>query len=171
MKNPLLHLLRLPLFALLALPLAGQKLSPTDLDRLVGPYLATQQALAGDDLAATRLGGMKLFGELTDLAGDGADARLDTLRQAAKTIGEAKDLATARDAFKPFSDTFTALIREIGTSGEVPLFVAHCPMAFGYSGGDWIQGDSDVLNPYFGASMLRCGGIREQLAGDAKGAR
>jgi Cu(I)/Ag(I) efflux system membrane fusion protein len=37
-------------------------------------------------------------------------------------------------------------------------------MAFGNSGADWLQADKSVANPYFGASMLRCGSVKSELA-------
>lgn len=42
-------------------------------------------------------------------------------------------------------------------------------MAFGGAGGTWIQQNKKVLNPYYGAMMLHCGGIREQIAVGADG--
>ena len=36
-------------------------------------------------------------------------------------------------------------------------------MAFDGEGDSWLQLDKDILNPYFGASMLRCGTIRSEL--------
>jgi len=67
-------------------------------------------------------------------------------------------------AFLELSQQFATLVEHVGTSGETPLFVAHCPMAFENKGASWIQGDKEVANPYYGAMMLRCGGIQEQLA-------
>jgi Cu(I)/Ag(I) efflux system membrane fusion protein len=32
----------------------------------------------------------------------------------------------------------------------------YCPMVPG-GGGDWLQPDDQLLNPYFGSQMLRCG--------------
>ena len=45
-------------------------------------------------------------------------------------------------------------------------------MAFDNKGAGWLQSDKDVLNPYFGASMLRCGSVTETLfeGADLKGA-
>jgi Cu(I)/Ag(I) efflux system membrane fusion protein len=43
-------------------------------------------------------------------------------------------------------------------------------MAFDNQGADWLQRGEQINNPYFGASMLRCGEIRESfdpLGGDA----
>ena len=40
--------------------------------------------------------------------------------------------------------------------------VAYCPMAFNYEGGRWLQQSGDISNPYYGASMLRCGAFEQE---------
>ena len=42
-------------------------------------------------------------------------------------------------------------------------WVVHCPMAFDGEGADWLSATPEVLNPYFGAQMLRCGTVRRAL--------
>ncbi|MFX3626045.1 MAG: efflux RND transporter periplasmic adaptor subunit [bacterium] len=44
-------------------------------------------------------------------------------------------------AFKPFQER---------------VFIQHCPMANNNSGADWISKSEEILNSYFGASMLNC---------------
>lgn len=39
---------------------------------------------------------------------------------------------------------------------------AYCPMARGDQGATWLQPQSNVLNPYYGAMMLRCGEVEQQ---------
>ena len=36
-------------------------------------------------------------------------------------------------------------------------------MAFDFKGADWLQRTKTIDNPYFGASMLRCGEITREL--------
>ena len=36
-------------------------------------------------------------------------------------------------------------------------------MAFQGEGADWLQGDRDVRNPYYGPSMLTCGEVTEEI--------
>lgn len=37
------------------------------------------------------------------------------------------------------------------------VYVQYCPMAFGDQGARWLSFDREILNPYFGDAMLRCG--------------
>lgn len=161
----LVVLLGLATSALQAMP-GG--LTPDFVDHLVGPYLKTQQGLAGDDLAAAQTGAQDLLAKLESAPEGPMGGHVKKLRESASAIVAATDIEAARTAFLPLSNALTMLVKHVGTSGEQELFVAHCPMAFGYSGGDWIQADEQVLNPYFGASMLHCGGIQEQIAGNPR---
>ena len=38
-------------------------------------------------------------------------------------------------------------------------------MAFDDKGAAWLQAGETIANPYFGASMLRCGVVRRSFAG------
>ena len=57
------------------------------------------------------------------------------------------------------------LVTVFGGGLDQTVFKAHCPMAFKDQGADWLQSGNDILNPYFGAKMLKCGEISGQLAG------
>ena len=37
-------------------------------------------------------------------------------------------------------------------------------MALEKQGGDWLQKDKETRNPYFGAAMLKCGDVKEEIA-------
>jgi len=139
-------------------------LTPKYVDTLVGPYLDIQTGLAGDDLSAAQDGANALLTALEQKP----TGHANELKAPTKKIAEASDIKTARAAFLPLSEKMTALVKMIGTTGDTPLFVAHCPMAFGGKGGDWIQSDQTVANPYYGSMMLRCGGINEQIAGEGQ---
>ena len=54
------------------------------------------------------------------------------------------------------------LVADYGVGGG-PVYELFCPMAFGNTGATWLQSDPKISNPYFGASMLRCGEVRRQL--------
>ena len=67
------------------------------------------------------------------------------------------DLAGARKAFKPISHAIVTLATQIRSDhSQQPFTHFHCPMVPG-GGGDWLQAGGELLNPYFGNQMLRCG--------------
>ena len=51
----------------------------------------------------------------------------------------------------------------IGTGMNEDLLIMHCPMAFDDAGASWLQLSPKLANPYFGASMLRCGTTEGRL--------
>ena len=61
------------------------------------------------------------------------------------------------------SEAVISLQERFGHRGSETWHLAHCPMAFDFEGADWLQRGDQVNNPYFGASMLRCGDIRESF--------
>ncbi len=76
--------------------------------------------------------------------------------QQAEALAKARDLATARDAFKSLSDSLIQYVKE----QKVPAgayYVAYCPMAKA----SWLQTDKTIMNPYMGKGMIHCGQIKE----------
>lgn len=131
---------------------------PAFTDSLVSPYLKVQTALAADDLPVAKAAAS----ELLAAAAKGPDFKAFTAP--AKAIAMAPDIAAARASFLTVSKEMISLVAHVGTTGGQDLYVAHCPMAFGNKGGDWLQADEKINNPYYGASMLRCGSIKSQAA-------
>lgn len=135
------------------------------LARVFDRYLEAQEALGADDLARflAAASGLHEVVEDVDLAGLEGEA-LQVWRRAAGSLrveGTPADLASARSAFERMSRAAIDLARGFGVSGEQTVHLAFCPMAFDDTGAEWLQRGETVLNPYFGASMLRCGEIRE----------
>lgn len=134
-------------------------------ESFVGPYLTIQSSLAGDDLAKAKSGAARLSQAIKS-AGGRAENMAD-LGTSARLIGDASDIESARRSFLNLSHQMMQLVKEAGTTGGKTLYIAHCPMAFDGEGGSWIQADKTIANPYYGAAMLRCGTVQEQLAGRA----
>lgn len=139
----------------------------TSLTPVYSAYLATQAALAGDDLAAFRTSAEDLRSALGLVEEAGlVGASLGTWRRAARKLREPSavvDLESARARFRSWSEAVIDLERAFGHSGSSTWHRIHCPMAFDDEGADWLQRGTDVRNPYFGASMFRCGEVRESL--------
>lgn len=134
--------------------------TPTFVDTLVPDYLALQTALAGDDLATAKT----VATQLAATAKHGPAFAAFTTPVAA--VAKAADLKSARASFLMVLMEMQDLVDHVGTTGEYNLYEAFCPMAFGGKGGTWLQGDRNVLNPYYGSMMLRCGSIKAQVAGE-----
>jgi hypothetical protein len=72
----------------------------------------------------------------------------------AEALAKAKDLSSARAAFKPLSDALIKYLADNKTKGA--YVEVYCPMARA----SWLQADKNVRNPYLGQSMPDCGEIK-----------
>jgi Cu(I)/Ag(I) efflux system membrane fusion protein len=131
-------------------------------------YLDAQEALAADDLggfnqAATDLDVAVGLVEETGLVGK----PLGAWRRAAarlRSSGAVTEIVEARTRFERMSDGIIDLQRRFGHHGGETWHLAFCPMAFDNTGAEWLQRGTVINNPYFGASMLRCGEVRAAFA-------
>jgi len=115
--------------------------------KLLGHYATMYEALVTDSTAGVAEAAAKLAAEARAQRGDAA--ALEPLAAAAEAMKGA-DLEALRAQFKGLSIAMDAFLRKAGTPG---WSLYYCPMADGY----WIQTAEGVRNPYYGASMLRCG--------------
>uniref|UniRef100_A0A7C2K0C9 DUF3347 domain-containing protein n=1 Tax=Schlesneria paludicola TaxID=360056 RepID=A0A7C2K0C9_9PLAN len=134
---------------------AGEQLAA-----LFAAYLQVQQALAADkppppDAAQALHHSAGLLQK--------SDVLLESARTFAKEIETHTehlhhlDLPGARRAFKPISHAVLRLAAQVRSEGaQSPFTHFYCPMVPG-GGGDWLQATDQLLNPYFGSQMLRCG--------------
>lgn len=122
--------------------------------QVYGHYLLIQSALAGDSLK----GVPEAAATIAKLAR--SESKLPAaIADHAEKVGKATDLAVARAAFKGLSDALIGY-RKADRALAEQFYVVHCPMAFDNQGASWLQATKTVSNPYFGASMLRCGVIK-----------
>jgi len=141
------------------------------LEKLYVAYFAVQASLAGDEKItkekATRLNKVALT------LNDSADLP-EAVRKEMKFIAEKSEhlhhmtIEKARlDAFRPISHAVVRLASLVRSEGATESFSQmFCPMVKG-GGGDWLQPNDDLQNPYFGSKMLTCGDVVRQF--QAKG--
>jgi Cu(I)/Ag(I) efflux system membrane fusion protein len=122
------------------------------------------EALASDDLPATQ----REITHMKELLATALDAPAPGPMAEAVVLLSASTAAAAREVtldgvrvhYERLQAPLLGLATRYGYAGlerEVAIF--HCPMAFGDTGADWFDWrDDGTRNPYFGASMLRCGG-------------
>ena len=111
----------------------------------LGHNISAQEALAADNFDKARAA-------LQSLAQHADPALVPLVEKAAN----AADITAVRAVFKPLSEEVI--------KAEIPegLVLAYCPMADDDKGAHWIQKDQpQLMNPYFGATMLHCGVFKE----------
>ncbi|WP_432221102.1 efflux RND transporter periplasmic adaptor subunit [Flavobacterium sp. TMP13] len=73
-----------------------------------------------------------------------------------------KDIKELRMPFEPISNVMIAMTKAFNPLTET-AYVQFCPMANSDKGANWLSKENKVVNPYFGASMLKCGEIKETI--------
>tara|TARA_B100000674_G_scaffold12014_1_gene8906 strand:- start:3579 stop:5291 length:1713 start_codon:yes stop_codon:yes gene_type:complete len=134
-------------------------------------YLVVQKGLSSDHLQMAMNGAQTLRSALLRSAHRGSSDVLrndwermaPALEQALDLFAAAPDIASARAAFVSLSETVLGSVERLGLEMESALGIYHCPMALKDRGARWIQRVGAVENPYFGASMLRCGSLQRAL--------
>ena len=123
--------------------------------QILDPYLKLQAALSADDLPAAQ----DQVEAMMELAGQ--TGPLPALLQGMRAAGALEGIR------RPFFDQLSAaMIKAVKADPilyEVDLWLMHCPMVYDDGGADWLQAAESLNNPYFGAAMLTCGEVKENL--------
>lgn len=72
------------------------------------------------------------------------------------------DIEAQRTSFSALSDNLYKSIKAYGLGGTTAYY-EFCPMAFNDQGAYWLSASKEILNPYFGDKMLKCGRVTEVL--------
>ena len=124
---------------------------------VVSTHVALAEAMAADDADASIKGWLGFAAAVQAVADDEAITE-ENKGLVASLVGAVQAVdGTALDAmrtgFAPVADATLALARAHLGDGELLVSIGFCPMA----PGRWLQDDALLANPYYGASMLRCG--------------
>lgn len=85
---------------------------------------------------------------------------LGGLQDASEKMGNAGNLEEARKHFSMLSQQILEMTETFGLNRDA-VYKDYCPMAFGDQGAFWLSETKDITNPYFGASMLTCGEVKQ----------
>ena len=84
------------------------------------------------------------------------------LHKTSKGINENVSLEHQRKEFQMISDKLIEMVRNFDEVSD-KLYLQFCPMADNNNGAFWISKEEQVLNPYFGDVMLKCGSVEEVI--------
>jgi membrane fusion protein, copper/silver efflux system len=134
-------------------------------------YIALQTGLADDELETALAAAAQMHqavaaldaGVLSREAADAWRVIAARLRRDHASVAHIDDIERLRQIFEGYSDAAIEMARRFGYAGDEHLVVAYCPMTFDDKGSHWLQVGNAITNPYFGASMYRCGDVREHI--------
>lgn len=130
---------------------------------LLEPALALAAALADDDAKAAAAAGADVAAAAKALRS--SDARVRAIAEAADAVAAAAAIEAQRAAFLRLSEQLRPLAEHHAETIGLPFEHAFCPMANDGKGAAWLQAPGEIANPYYGASMLRCGEKRGGAGG------
>ncbi len=141
----------------------------SSLENLINIYISLQTALANDDFSASKKQAKALNAafktiKMNQFMGDAHDSWMpyhDYFTTSLEILEKANNIDQLRKSFLNLSSTYISLIETFGPFSK-KLYVVHCPMANNNKGGDWLSDKKEVKNPYFGASMLKCGSVKKE---------
>lgn len=137
----------------------AQSKKDAQVSRLYQNYIAIKSALASDDAAKTSEAAKEFI--RTASAVDRkiiSEGNLTTLKKEAALISDARNIAAQRETFFTLSDHMIVLTKEFKLS-EKPVYIQYCPMA----DGSWLSNEKQIVNPYYGKSMLTCGNVKSTV--------
>ncbi len=85
-----------------------------------------------------------------------------SLHQAAKRLSAATEIEQQRKQFQFISEKLIEMVVNFDQVNE-KLYVQFCPMADNDKGAYWLSKEEQVLNPYFGDVMLKCGSVKQVI--------
>ena len=133
-------------------------------------YMVIEKALVADNSEKPKQGASDLLKSLQnvdmkllkDETAHNKWMRLEEeLKESATSVSKASDIKEQRDHFIHLSAHLINAVKTFGIKQKV--YVDYCPMVNDDVGAFWLTTEEEIRNPYFGASMLGCGEITDEI--------
>lgn len=118
-------------------------------------YIQVERALINTDAEKTASESTQLNLLLKEMNAD------EATQNAVSAMADSKDISVQREHFEALSAGIETMLKGALSSGTI--YKQYCPMAFNNKGASWISTSKDVLNPYFGDKMLKCGRVEAEI--------
>lgn len=120
-------------------------------------YIQVTNALINTDDAKTANESAKLVAVIEEMGMQVDDAVMKSI----VTMSENQDIKQQREQFEHVNQWMEKTLQ--GTIESGAIYKQYCPMAFNNRGAYWLSTSKDVLNPYFGDKMLKCGRVDSEI--------
>ncbi|MBU2884910.1 DUF3347 domain-containing protein [Gilvimarinus agarilyticus] len=125
--------------------------------QVLSAYLSIKDALVETDGTTASTAATTMIPLL-----NGSDELSLRIKVNAEYIAATNDAEVQRSAFNKLSEDIYTLVKST-EANDAPLYRQYCPMAMDNQGAYWLSSEKEVLNPYFGDKMLRCGSVKEEI--------
>lgn len=153
------HIITFLFLIFTVLSVDAQTKNNPQLSKLYQNYIAVKSALASDDFKKTSVAAGEFLKTASSMNSKSLDEKkLNSLKSDAKTIATAKNIDSQRKPFYKLSEVMIAVANENKISDKT-IYVQYCPMA----DGSWLSNEKQIINPYYGSSMLKCGSVKSEI--------
>ena len=130
---------------------------------LIGQYLRIKDALVATDAEEAANAAKNLKNILLNEKNILVDLR--NLNIIIEEIIDNKDIKSKRVSFYELSKSLIKELKNksIETKEGQDIYIQFCPMAMNNKGAIWLSAEYNVLNPYYGETMLKCGVVRDTI--------
>ena len=125
-----------------------------DIDKmkeLIGEYQLLKNKLVSDDFMASK----KHYKQVNTLISKVSSQHFQNI----KKLNSIDEL---REEFKFLSDEMIRLLEKFNPMDKT-IYIQLCPMADNGDGARWLSFSNQIRNPYYGASMLKCGSVTDSI--------
>ena len=154
---------------LLFIIVAGAKAQTTvssSINNLTTAYLDVKNALVKDDAATAEAKAKTLCDEVSAVQTKDMTAKeqsawksyVDKLSFDSRHISETDAIDHQREHFASLSKSMYAVLKAFPVNSN-EIYMEYCPM----KKAGWLSDNKAIENPYYGKSMLNCGGVKETL--------
>lgn len=142
----------------------------SQLNRFLTGYFAMNQALIEDNQEGARAAALELMTttnsfDMSNLLGDQMTfyhEQIAKINTGLKGIIKSDDIEEIRLDLVNVSEGMYALAKAYHPN-ESTLYYQFCPMAKNGEGANWLSDTKEIINPYMGQRMLKCGSTKEML--------
>ena len=135
---------------------------------ILDAYFEIKNGLVADSKEKTANGGNSLLTaiskfDMSKLSGETHKEYME-IAESAKEHAEhivKSPIDHQREHFEALSIDITDIVALLGTDKVVYQYF--CPMANNNKGASWLSEVKEIKNPYFGASMLKCGEVKQEI--------
>ncbi|TNF71584.1 MAG: DUF3347 domain-containing protein [Bacteroidetes bacterium] len=130
---------------------AGIGFDKEELNAFFNQYFSLKESLVASDPARAQ-----------EIARGMGEIGLEGMPEVSKSIAAlaaSDNLGEQRAIFFMLSKAMVPHLESHLNSGEI--YQQYCPMAFENTGAFWFSDSEEILNPYFGDAMLRCGKVEK----------
>ncbi|MDN3663802.1 efflux RND transporter periplasmic adaptor subunit [Algibacter miyuki] len=139
-----------------------------ELKIILDAYISVKDALIDEDFNLSTEKGNLLLQKIeninmallkTEDARKKGELFINPLKRDGKLLADSKTIKDQRTYFKNVSTNLMSAIEVFGVNQKI--YSHFCPMANNNNGAFWLSKEDNVLNPYFGEAMLKCGEVKQ----------